>query len=111
MFIITAEYLNLRTKDGLAMEFALAQYGDIWRVYLLSPIDYKGRPDDLYITCRQCDEHGLIYICWYPPPLSLEVAEAVATTWAEMTATYIRTGESICSQYSRAYYGGRGHDP
>jgi len=106
------ELFRYHTKDNtLTIEFALTQGTDGWRAYILTPIDYCGRPDSMEATSRLYDPtHDLCYVCWNPPPHSLELCEAVAALWSDLTVAYVYTGEPIFSQYQRRFYGGLRND-
>ena len=102
---VTSETTSYRTRDGsLEIQFSIIQYPESWRIYVTSPPDYKGRPEDPISTFRIYDEaKGIFFVNWLPTPMSLRAAEAAAIVWSEFTSCYISTGESLVSQYIHAY--------
>ncbi len=103
------EPFYFHTQNGPDILFGLARFSDGYRIYHLSAINYWGRSDSLQDTCRSWDPVNCLYfINWYPAPLTLESAEAVAAAWACLTVTYILTGEPLEAQYRRLHGGNQG---
>lgn len=87
-------WLTYRSSDGsLYVDFYFAEYGDSggWRIYIISPINYRGHPDSLNITHRiQAGGESYPYICWSQRIATYENALAVAALWADVTALYVQ---------------------
>ena len=92
-----------RTLDGSCdIQFGFKHFYDGWRAYILTPLNYWHRPTDLHSTHRLYDSaHGLYYVCWTPPPSTLNAVKAVAAIWANTTMHYIRTGIPIDTQFQQ----------
>ena len=63
-------WLTYRSSDGslyVDFYFVECENGSGWRIYIISPINYRGHPDGLNITHR-----------------------AVAALWADVTALYVQ---------------------
>lgn len=89
---MTSDYqATYRTSDGslcVDFDFRRMENGD-YRIYILSDINYHGRPDSSLATHRIITmPHS--YICWNGTIRSLKQAKAVAALWADTTALYIK---------------------
>jgi hypothetical protein len=98
--------LNFTTLDGArTVQFGFTRFGPGatgWRAYILTPIFYLGRADDLHSTHRYHDTvNNLHYVCWDPEPRTFSEMKSVVAMWTELTHTYIRTGEEIDVQFKR----------
>jgi hypothetical protein len=67
-----------------------------WRIYIINPINYKGRKTSWHAT------HRLHYpwdtypcICWKGKIATLEQAKTVASLWTDATSLYIQFGGSF----------------
>ncbi len=65
-----------------------------WRAYIISDVDYHGRPDDGHSTHR-LHESGetYSYVCWSSRIASLHDAMRIAKVWADCTSRYIRSNK------------------
>lgn len=62
-----------------------------WRVYIISPIDFKGKSSSYVETHRLHDPNETYpYICWTNELKTLKQAKAVAALWADCIALYIK---------------------
>jgi hypothetical protein len=100
------QVLNYTTLDKTrTIQFGLtnsAPGAEGWRAYILSPIYYMGRADDCHSTHRYYDDlHDMYYVCWDPEPDTFDEMKSIVAMWGELTHDYIRTGESIDSQFAR----------
>ncbi len=98
---IEATYL---TKDGRSLfRFSFIQVLEHYEIDILEQPPYLGKPFDLQTTHRCLSARGckMIEIIHGNEPTSLEAAKLIARQWAEMTNTYIQTGESFEEQLSR----------
>ena len=106
--LVCYEIFAYTTQDNTCtFEFAIAPYNEGFRAYILTPINYWGRPDDLLTTCRAYDQaQGLYYVnfYWSPLPPTIEACEAVIALWSDLTVAYIYTSETIYSQFWRRFY-------
>jgi len=98
------QILDYTTRDKTrVIQFGFTRSGPGaagWRAYILSPINYRGRASDGHTSHRYHDDiNKLYYVCWDPEPATFAEMKSIAAMWAELTHDYIRTGESIDSQY------------
>jgi len=86
-----------RTNDGRHFfKFEFVKVGPVYRVYILSGMDYGSRASDAHSTHRFTDSaRNLHYICFDPEPRTLRDAFNVASGWAENTQRYIATGRTF----------------
>ena len=78
---------------SLTIDFIFYDCGeDIgWRIYIISPIDYKGRNTSYHETHRlHFEKDTYPCICWRGNLTTLEQAKTVASFWADVTAQYIK---------------------
>ena len=88
-----------KTYDGtLKIDFVFYYGGSSigWRIYIINSIDYKGRDTSFHKTHRlHFEKDTYPCVCWKGILTSLEQARAVASFWADVTAEYIKSGNSF----------------
>ena len=105
------EVLFYRTSDNsmdIQFGFKYDYAAGGWKAYILTPLHYGYRPSDLHSTHRLYDPAvQLYYVCWTPLPATLDDCKNVVAMWSDMTVHYIRTGETLDSQFIRLYGGSK----
>ena len=92
--------LTYRSSDGsLYVDFLFwnldsdrindGQHG--WRIYIISPIDFKDKSSSYFETHRLHDSGETYpYICWTNEIKTIKQAKAIASLWADCIALYIK---------------------
>jgi hypothetical protein len=93
----------IRYRD---LDFILTGFSFGWCAYPQNFPHYENRSIDLD-TLWLAHDQGKFIINWHPIPQTLEACEAAVVAWTDMTFEYIKTGETIHSQFQRRFYGGQ----
>ncbi|MBS4083724.1 MAG: hypothetical protein KGZ73_09260 [Rhizobiales bacterium] len=77
--------------------FQLVPVGNVFRIYILSQPDYRGRDTGSHSTHRHRDGDGRYYICINADLEPRTVAECMTwySFWSECTVKYIQNGGSF----------------
>ena len=100
---LCAEYTpaTYRTKDGAAYyQFKFVDIDGKFEIDILSQPSYGTRDSSLVATHRLPSSRGGHKICITEgkEPQTIESTRKISMEWAELTNTYIKTGQSIDSQ-------------
>ena len=90
-----------RTKDGSGVyKFRFVKVGSKFEIDIASQPSYAGRNDGANVAHRLPSSRGGKKICVSVgrEPKDLESAKKICMEWAELTQTYIKTGNSIDKQ-------------
>ena len=91
--------LSYTTADkSMEFDFVFMDCGSSigWRIYIINDINYGERNTSSSATHRlHASGETYDYICWQGKISTLEDAKTIASLWADVTAIYIRTGETF----------------